>query len=165
MKQKTNKFWLKNEKQVMEELGFKQVAGSGNGWIHKEDGVNDYALCQLKTTEQQSYKLNLLDVKKLINHANMENKIPVFVIEFLKNETLVCLRKEDLIEFLELYNGNKEKPTSTHINNYNDIEVNNDVIKSSWQVDTNEEQLDDVEEIFAIKNKNKERKMSKWKKC
>ena len=164
MKSKTNKFWLKNEKKVMEQLGFKQVPGSGNGWIHKEDGENDYALCQLKTTEQQSYKLNLVDVKKLINNANMSNKLPVFVIEFLKNETLVCLRQEDLIEFLQLYMGEKEVTSTVNINNsYDSINVNKQIIKSTFTVEeNNEEQLNEIDEIFKIKQDNKNKNKRKW---
>ena len=36
--------WFKNEKEVMELLGLKQVPGSGSSWVAREDGENDDVL-------------------------------------------------------------------------------------------------------------------------
>ena len=39
---RSGKFYRKNEKEIMRSLGLKPVAGSGCGWLDKEDGQNDY---------------------------------------------------------------------------------------------------------------------------
>ena len=48
------KFWFKNEKRVMKRLGFEPVPGSCSGWVNKEDGENEFALAQLKSTDADS---------------------------------------------------------------------------------------------------------------
>ena len=96
-----NKFWYQNEKRVMKKLGFNPQPGSGSGWIYKEDGENEVAICQLKSTEKNSFKFELVDLNKLIYHANISNKIPMFIIEFLNKQTWLCIRPEDLLSFAE----------------------------------------------------------------
>ena len=105
------KFWFKNEKEIMKKLGFKPVKGSGSGWVEKEDGENDLALCQLKSTDAESYKINLLDIEKLEYHAALSRKIPVFVIQFLKNDSLYALvNVKDIFELNDcIKNYNKVK--------------------------------------------------------
>ena len=44
------KDWFDREKKVMEKLGLRPQPQSGAGW-RKEDGENDYVLCQLKSTD------------------------------------------------------------------------------------------------------------------
>ena len=52
---RSGKFWYRNEKKTLEALGFKQIPGSGNGFAAKEDGENELALVQLKSTDSSSY--------------------------------------------------------------------------------------------------------------
>ena len=47
------KFYRQNEAEVMKSLGLKPTKNSGSGWIEKEDGQNDYIICQLKSTDAQ----------------------------------------------------------------------------------------------------------------
>lgn len=99
MGKRSGKFYRKNENEVMELLGFKPTKGSGSGWVEKEDGQNDNCICQLKSTDAQSIRINKLDIDKLLYHANVAHKIPVFAIQFLEsNETYILVRPEDITD-------------------------------------------------------------------
>lgn len=94
---RSGKFYYKNEREVMESLGMKQTPGSGNGWIAKEDGENEHVLCQLKSTDAASIKVNKLDLDKLEYNAGVTRKMPVFAIQFLQsNQTYLLVKPEDL---------------------------------------------------------------------
>lgn len=96
---RSGKFYRKNENEVMNLLGFKPTKNSGAGWIEKEDGENEYCLCQLKSTDANSIKLNKLDIDKLLYHASISKKLPVFAIQFLQsNEIFLVVKPEDLNE-------------------------------------------------------------------
>lgn len=88
---RTGKFYYSNEKKTLLSLGLTPIPGSGSGWIHKEDGENDEVLVQLKSTDYSSYRINLLDIKKLEYHSLNANKIPVFLIQFLKENKIYAL--------------------------------------------------------------------------
>lgn len=94
---RSGKFYRRNEAEVMKELGFEPTPNSGSGWVVKEDGVSDECICQLKSTDAQSIKVNLLDIHKLEYHADVEHKLPVFAIQFLEtNEVYLLIKPEDL---------------------------------------------------------------------
>lgn len=96
------KFYFRNEKETLESLGFKQVPGSGNGWIAKEDGENEIALVQLKSTDANSYTLKQFDMKQLEYHAQVEHKVPIFLIQFLQQgKTYAVVNVENLEELTE----------------------------------------------------------------
>jgi hypothetical protein len=96
------KFYRKNEQEVMESLGLKPTKNSGSGWIEKEDGQNDYVICQLKSTDAQSIKVNQKDIRTLEKNAMIEHKIPMFVIQFLNTgEVWLMLKPEDLPDAAE----------------------------------------------------------------
>lgn len=97
---RSGKFYYKNERETLEALGFKQVPGSGNGWIAKEDGESDNTLVQLKSTENASYTVLLLDLKKLEVHAEIEHKFPLFLIQFLKQDKIYALVSIENLEDL-----------------------------------------------------------------
>lgn len=105
MAKRSGKFYYRNEREVMEMLGMKQVPGSGNGWVAKEDGENEHVLCQLKSTDADSYRLQKLDMDKLILHAMQDHKLPVFAIQFLKSdEVFLVMRPLDAPEVIEYLN-------------------------------------------------------------
>lgn len=80
----------------MRKYGLKPTINSGSGWIEKEDGENDKYICQLKSTEKDSIKISLLDLHKLIYHADVAHKIPLFMVQFItQNEEYVIMRAED----------------------------------------------------------------------
>ena len=118
MPKRSGKFYYKNEREVMESLGLKQVPGSGNGWVSKEDGENDFILCQLKSTDANSIRVQKLDIDKLVDHSITAHKLPLFAIQFLKsNEVWLMARPEDFTEISKYINtGVCEKP-KTIVNN------------------------------------------------
>ncbi len=97
---RSGKFYYRNERETLEALGFKQVPGSGNGWIEKEDGYSENTLVQLKSTESSSYIVSLLDLKKLEVHAETEHKFPLFLIQFLKQDKIYALVSIENLEDL-----------------------------------------------------------------
>lgn len=107
---RSGKFYRKNEEEVMKLLGFKPTKNSGAGWIEKEDGENEHCLCQLKSTDAKSIKINKLDIDKLLYHASVSKKLPVFAIQFLEsNEVFLVVKPEDLNEIAK-YVETQEPP-------------------------------------------------------
>lgn len=104
MKRNT-KFYRKNEAEVMKSFGLKPTKNSGSGWIEKEDGQNEFVICQLKSTDAQSIKVNQKDLRILEYNAMISHKIPMFVIQFLNTGEcwLMCkpVDMQSLSEFLE----------------------------------------------------------------
>lgn len=89
----------------MQSLGLKPTKNSGSGWIEKEDGQNDFVICQLKSTDAQSIKVNQKDIRVLEYNASVCHKLPLFAIQFLNTGEVWLLVKPDDItsvtEFLE----------------------------------------------------------------
>lgn len=79
---RSGKDWFRNEAEVMELLGLKQVPGSGSSWVAREDGENEHVLCQLKSTDAQSIRVQLQDIHELQVHAAVSHKVPVFAVQF-----------------------------------------------------------------------------------
>ena len=105
---RTGKFYRKNEKEVMESLGLKATYNSGSGWIEKEDGQNEFIICQLKSTDAQSIKVNQKDLRILERNASVSHKIPVFAIQFLNtNEVWLMTKPENLESVSEYLSTNK----------------------------------------------------------
>lgn len=99
---RSGKFYYENEREVLEYLGFRQVAGSGNGWIAKEDGESENFLCQLKSTNANSIRINKLDIEKLQYHAVVSHKSPIFAINFLSdNSVYILMQPQDIIDFAD----------------------------------------------------------------
>lgn len=97
MGKRSGKFYRKNEAEVMRSLGFEPTPNSGSGWIVKEDGVSDECMCQLKSTDAKSIKINLQDIHILEYNSGVEHKIPVFAIQFIStNEVYLLIKPEDI---------------------------------------------------------------------
>lgn len=88
---RSGKFYSRNEKETLLSLGLKPAPMSGAGWIVKEDGENEVVMVQLKSTDSSSYRLDLLDMKKLEYHADVSKKLPVFLIQFLKADKIYAV--------------------------------------------------------------------------
>ena len=100
------KFYRKNEAEVMNDLGMKATKNSGSGWIEKEDGQNEYLICQLKSTDAQSIKVNQKDIRMLEKNALVAHKIPVFAIQFLNtNEVWLMMKPDTVFDVAEALNG------------------------------------------------------------
>ena len=96
---RSGKFYYRNEKEVMEQLGLQQTRGSGNGWVEKEDGQSEEVICQLKSTDSSSIKVHKKDVDTLLYNAEVCHKVPVFAIQFLQaGDTYLLVKPEDLVD-------------------------------------------------------------------
>lgn len=90
---RSGKFYRKNEAEVMRSLGIEPTKNSGSGWIEKEDGQNDFVICQLKSTDAQSIKINQKDIRILEVNAAVAHKIPCFAIQFLNTGEVWLMAK------------------------------------------------------------------------
>lgn len=90
------------EKRAAKDYGGKVTPGSGNQWMHKADvHTNDY-IVECKSTVKKSYSIKEADFTKLYYQAIIENKIPLFEIEFSETgRTLVLMDKNDFIPMKE----------------------------------------------------------------
>ena len=111
---RSGKFWCKNEREVMELLGMHQVPGSGNGWVSKEDGENDNVLCQLKSTDANSIRVQKQDIDKLEYHALVSNKLPVFAIQFvMSGQVYILMKPQDVTEVSKYISTGNYTPTDS----------------------------------------------------
>lgn len=111
---RSGKFYRKNEREVMKMLGFEPTPNSGSGWIVKEDGQNEDAICQLKSTDAKSIRIDQKDIEVLEYNALVSHKIPVFAIQFLNtNEIFLLIRPEHLKDVARIIKG--ERPRDIHL--------------------------------------------------
>lgn len=114
MPKRSGKFYSKNEKQTLKSLGLEPAPASGAGWVVKEDGENEALMVQLKSTDSLSYRLSRLDMKKLEFHADVSHKVPVFLVQFLKDDRLYAI--VDVKNIDDLFYGLKGiKPNTTSV--------------------------------------------------
>lgn len=96
---RTGKFYRRNEADVMRSLGLEPTPNSGSGPIWKEDGQSDEVICQLKSTDANSIRVNKKDLDVLSYNAVVTHKLPVFAIQFLQsNEVYLIIKPEMLCE-------------------------------------------------------------------
>lgn len=130
MQKRSGKFYYRNERETLDALGFKQVAGSGNGWLDKEDGESETTLVQLKSTDKSSYRLDMLDMKKLEYHAEVAHKIPLFLVQFLQQDKIYAIISVDNIcdlqKMFETGEVSKDKVIDT-----SEVKVRNRNVSSS----------------------------------
>ena len=94
---RSGKFYRKNEADVMRQLGFRPTKNSGSGWVEKEDGISEDAICQLKSTDANSIKVNKKDLDVLSYNAAVAHKLPVFAIQFLQSDEVYLLVKPEML--------------------------------------------------------------------
>lgn len=96
---RSGKFYRKNEADIMRSLGLEPTPNSGSGPIWKEDGQSDEVICQLKSTDASSIRINKKDLDVLSYNAAVAHKLPVFAIQFLQsNEVYLLIKPEMLCE-------------------------------------------------------------------
>lgn len=94
---RSGKFYRKNEAEVMRSLGLTPTPNSGSGAIWKEDGQNDCVICQLKSTDAESIRIQRKDLHTLEYNASVCHKTPVFAVQFIQgNEVWLMVKPEDL---------------------------------------------------------------------
>ena len=104
----------------MKSLGLKPTKNSGSGWVEKEDGISDAVICQLKSTDKESIKLNKRDIDVLNYNAGVCHKMPVFAIQFLQSNEVFLLVKPDMLTDIAKY---IETGTYTSQNDFLDLDV------------------------------------------
>lgn len=104
----------------MKSLGLKPTKNSGSGWVEKEDGISDAVICQLKSTDKESIKLNKRDIDVLNYNAGVCHKMPVFAIQFLQSNEVYLLVKPDMLTNIAKY---IETGTYTSQNDFLDLDV------------------------------------------
>lgn len=128
---RSGKFYSRNEKETLLSLGLKPAPMSGAGWIVKEDGENEVAMVQLKSTDSSSYRLDLLDMKKLEYHADVSKKLPVFLIQFLKADKIYAVVDINSLDELEKAFKTGKVGKKIVIEDNEEMEVKRKAIKSS----------------------------------
>nr|UWG92048.1 MAG: hypothetical protein [Bacteriophage sp.] len=104
----------------MKSLGLKPTKNSGSGWVEKEDGISDAVICQLKSTDKESIKLNKRDIDVLNYNAGVCHKMPVFAVQFLQSNEVYLLVKPDMLMDIAKY---VETGTYTSQNDFLDLDV------------------------------------------
>ena len=109
----------------MKSLGLNPTPNSGSGWIIKEDGENEHVVCQLKSTDKQSIKVNKADIDTLQYNALVSHKLPVFAIQFLQsNEVFLIVKPEDITDIVKyLDTGIVESPSGSIVDISNHEEM------------------------------------------
>ena len=140
MHKRSGKFYSQNEKRTLKALGLTPAPASGAGWVVKEDGENETLMVQLKSTDSLSYRLSRLDMKKLEFHADISHKVPVFLVQFLKDDRLYAIVDVNNID--DLFYGLKGiKPNTTSV----DIEAIREDIASTTTKERKEKSLKELE--------------------
>lgn len=125
MNKRSTKFYRKNEVEVMKRLGFTPTKNSGAGWVEKCDGQNETFICELKSTNKESYTLKQKTLQELEYHACVSHKTPVFALQFLnRDEIWVAVKEEDFKEFIEFKKQKqKEQEADSFLDSFVDKEV------------------------------------------
>ena len=129
MMKRSGKFYRKNEAEIMKMLGLRPTKNSGSGWIEKEDGISENVICQLKSTDAQSIKVNKKDLDTLSYNASVTHKIPVFAIQFIESNEVYLIVKPDMLcdaaKYIETgeYAGNMNEFVGVDLSEHEDVTV------------------------------------------
>lgn len=103
MNKRSTKWYRKNEAEVMHRLGLKPTRNSGAGWIEKCDGESEHFLCELKSTDHESFSIKQSVLHVLEHHALEAHKIPLFAFQFInRDEVWIAIKEEDIQAYKEL---------------------------------------------------------------
>jgi hypothetical protein len=101
MKSEGQKQSQKHEKRLAKVIGGAATAASGAFWSRKGDVRSDELLIEHKWTGKKSKTLQSAELKKIVNEAIMDGRLPVFGIH-LDGKDYVILLETD---FIELWNS------------------------------------------------------------
>lgn len=93
--------WEKQESRLANLTGGTRSPGSGNGWVRKHDVRSLGRLIEAKWTSHKSFVLKLAELRQLEHNALIDNRTPVFCIEFKEKggtRRYVVLREEDYFD-------------------------------------------------------------------
>lgn len=133
MAKRTTKWYRKNEAEIMHRLGFKPTRNSGATWIDKGDGQNEHCICELKSTDKESYRLEQTTLHTLEANAIEAHKLPVFALQFLNvDEVWLAVKETDIEAFKQLIKASVLEELIDNANFYDvkkDLQKNIDKIK------------------------------------
>lgn len=110
MSKRSTKWYRKNEAEVMQRLGFEPTRNSGATWIDKGDGQNDHCLCELKSTDHESFSIKQSVLHQLEAQAIEAHKLPVFAFQFINtDEVWVAIKESDIEAFKAILQGQEIK--------------------------------------------------------
>lgn len=160
------KYWLENEKRLNKKYGLDDVPGSGRG-KEKEDGKNEYVLMQWKSTDKDSFKLNRIDIQKLILHADEIGKVPVFGIEFHPDLVLfmtVDTELENLHNYIKFDDKSKQQQKRHKTAKQRQTNKVKASVKPAYDRNKKQEPKDDFERMLMERKEReeKERKRKQW---
>ncbi len=152
---RSGKFYRNNEKEIMARLGLQPTVNSGSGWVQKEDGESDDVLCQLKSTDAQSIKIDKKDLDVLQSNASVTHKLPVFAIQFLRTDEVYLVIKPELlsevVQFIETGEKVDNDILDINISEHEELGTSTRRIKSSSSA--RDSFADEVEQKFKKKGK------------
>lgn len=101
----------------------------------KEDGESDDVLCQLKSTDAKSIKVDKRDLDVLQSNASVTHKLPVFAIQFLETDEVYLVIKPETLSEVVQYIKTGEKVNNDildiDISGHEKLDTVNRSIKSS----------------------------------
>lgn len=180
MNKRSTKFYRRNEAEVMKRLGFRPTKNSGAGWIEKEDGINDQAICQLKSTDKQSISVKQSDLHILEKHALEAHKLPVFALQFLNLDEVWIMVKPEHIGLLQslvrgenisenlprnIFEEEMEENAQNPIDNIEEKDYNNNVTNKQLQkrLIAKRRYSKEQERVKEEKQKEIKRRAKQWK--
>lgn len=149
---RSGKFYRKNEAKTMEMLGLNPTPNSGSGWVVKEDGQNGNVICQLKSTDANSIKVDKNDIDTLNYNGFVSHKLPIFAIQFLQSgELYLVLKPEDLPEIVKYINCGVVEKKEEIISDI--VETNVKIKKINTSKNARQDFWKEKEENFKRENK------------
>lgn len=86
-------------------------AGSGNGWVRKNDVRTEEESIECKITSKGSYTLKVSELIQAEQNALLDDRVMLFIIEFASNNRRYVVIDET--DFMELRNGAQAEVSST----------------------------------------------------
>lgn len=173
MQKRSTKWYRKNEAEVIKRLGFKPTINSGATWISKGDGESEHCLCELKSTDHESFSIKQSVLHHLEAQAIEAHKLPVFAFQFINtDEVWVAIKESDIAAFKALMKGQEiqnnfdlslDEPEEKKYNNICKRGNTKENLKARFAY-MKQKELERTEREQEFKKKNKERrKESRWR--
>lgn len=173
MSKRSIKWYRKNEAEVMRRLGFEPTRNSGATWIDKGDGQSGHCLCELKSTDHESFSIKQSVLHQLEAQAIEAHKLPVFALQFINTDEIwVAIKESDIAAFKALIQGQEiqncfelslDEPEEKKYNNTCKQGNTKENLKARMAY-MKQKELERAEREQEFKKKNKERrKESRWR--
>jgi hypothetical protein len=100
----------RQERNIAKRYGGTTNAGSGNGWVRKNDVRTEDESIECKITTKGSYTLKVSELIQAEQHAILDDRVMLFIIEFASNNRRYVILDET--DYLELRNGAQAEVSS-----------------------------------------------------